>query len=104
MLEAARDLDFNNEFEMNYLLFIIETYLSNSEYIQGIGIEQPGSGVNLAVGVMRVLATGYCKNRQPEPAGKYFIDLGFPKAGALANERGVKTCLEQQKEGEDGNS
>ena len=43
----------------------------------------------LPVGVLDVLATGFCGDGPVEPAGKHFKDLGFPVAGALADEFGL---------------
>ena len=76
-------------FERNRLLYAIEVYIEDLEVI---GVETGGESRNtLSGGVLRVLATGFCEDT-PEPAGRHFEDLGFPRAGALADELGVTTC------------
>ena len=70
-------------FERNNLLFRIEAYKQDLEVL---GVE---GSMTLPLGVLRVLAEGFCG--PVEPAGKHFQDLGFPVAGALADEFDVMT-------------
>ena len=77
-------------FERNRMLFTVEAYLEDLETLQ---LEQ-GSQNRLLRGVLQVLATGFCRPADgPESSGPRFASLGFPTAGALADELGVMTCL-----------
>ena len=95
--EEARSLGNENlvKFERNFLLSTIEAYLVYSEDLQGIGVKPIGNATELAVGVLRVLATGFCRETE-EPAGEHFTTLSFAKAGALADERDIKTCQKEE--------